>query len=99
MAAHAGRVTSLNTTAPTGRVTFTGTVVKRQWKDSDWGGAMKITVKVTEADGGVWLVWVTEPSSIESEVGSVVTMTANLSASDKPEFVFGKRPTKASAVS
>ena len=59
---------------------------------------MKMTVKVT-TDAGVYLVWVTEPSSIDPEVGDTVSLTATLSQSnDKPHFAFGKRPSKASVI-
>lgn len=85
--------------APEGRLEFQGEVVSRKYHDNDFGGAMKITVKVTEPKG-VWLVWVTEPSSLECEKGDTVKMTATLSRSDRDEsFAFGKRPTKAEVVS
>lgn len=84
--------------APTGRVTFEGQVVSRRWKDSDYGGAFKLTIKVTEPNG-VWLAWVSEPSAIETERGDIVRLTATLTPSnDKPHFAFGKRPSKAQVV-
>lgn len=85
--------------APTGKVTFTGTVVSRKWHENDFGGAMKITVKVSTPEG-IYLVWVTEPKALgNTEVGDVVNMTATLTQSnDKPHFAFGKRPSKASIV-
>lgn len=82
--------------APRGRVAVEGLVISRKWKDSDYGGAYKITLKMTEADGSVWLGWVTEPSSIECERGDMVALTAAWTpSSDKPYFAFGKRPSKA----
>jgi hypothetical protein len=88
----------VNVPAPVGRVAFTGRVVSRKFHDNDFGGAMKITVKVT-TEAGTWLCWVTEPRSITSEVGDMVTMTATLTPSnDKPHFAFGKRPSNASVV-
>lgn len=80
--------------APVGRVTFEGVVVSRKWKDSDYGGGFKITVKVTEPNG-VWLAWVSEPSSIETERGDLIKLTATLTRSDNAHFAFGKRPSKA----
>lgn len=48
---------------------------------------------------GVWLVWLTEPSSIETERGDMVQMTATLTPSDNdPAFAFGKRPSKATKI-
>src|SRR5690606_19835151 len=67
--------------APTGKVTFTGTVVSRKWHENDFGGAMKITVKVFTPEG-IYLVWVTEPKALgNTEVGDVVNMTATLTQS------------------
>lgn len=84
--------------APSGRVTFSGVVVSRKFKDSDYGGAFKLTVKVSTPEG-VWLVWLTEPSSIETERGDIVQMTATLTPSDNDSsFAFGKRPSKASKI-
>lgn len=84
--------------APTGRVEFTGEVVSRKWRETDFGGSMKLVIKVT-TDAGAWRVWVTEPSAIETEVGDIVRMTATLAQSDDdPSFAFGKRPTKATIV-
>lgn len=85
--------------APTGKTTFTGTVIKIAWHDNEFGGCAKITVKVTQ-DDGVWLVWVTRPAAIhEVERGDIVNMTATLTRSDRdPAFAFGKRPSKASVI-
>ena len=84
--------------APEGRVTFSGVVIKRAWKDSDYGGAFKLTVKVKDAQGNVWLCWVSEPSKFSCERGDVIEMTATLTRSDSPHFAFGKRPAKFSVL-
>lgn len=78
-----------------GRQTVEGTVVSRKVHESDYGTSWKLTVK--HADG--WCVWVTEPSSIITEVGDVIRFDAKLEVSDRdPKFAFGKRPTKASII-
>lgn len=79
--------------APEGRVSFEGVVVSRRWKDSDFGGSFKLTVKMT-TPAGVWLAWVSEPSKSECERGDIVSMTATLTRSDNAHFAFGKRPSK-----
>jgi hypothetical protein len=89
------------------RIVVTGTVVKVDWKDNAYGSRQVMTVK--HADG--WLVWGSVPASLNVndsgyitvdsgvDVGDVVTFTATIEPSDKPEFGFFKRPTKASHVS
>ena len=79
--------------APIGdRVTFTGTVIKVAFHDSQFGRSLKMTVK--HADG--WAAWGTVPAGLEVEKGNTVTLTANLMASrDNPTFAFFKRPTQA----
>lgn len=94
----AERANEVEADAPTGRVTFEGVVIKRVWKESDFGGGYKLTLKVKNSDGATWLVWVSEPSAIETERGDVVQMTATLTRSDKANFAFGKRPSKASVI-
>lgn len=97
-AAKAAQEAEVQVPAPSGRVVFTGAVVSRKWHDNDFGGALKLTVKVT-TDAGVWLVWVTCPSAINPELGDTVSMKATLTQSnDKPHFAFGKRPSKATIV-
>jgi hypothetical protein len=88
------------------RIVVTGTVVKVDWKDNGFGGRLVMTVK--HADG--WLVWGTVPQSLTTDdqgyittesgvkAGDTVTFTATIDPSDKPEFGFFKRPTKASVV-
>lgn len=77
---------------PTGKaIDIEGTVVGRRWKDSDFGGAMKITVKL----GNGSKVWFTEPSNIITEVGdSVKGRLSQITASDDTSFGFGKRPSR-----
>lgn len=88
----AERAAEVKVPAPTGRVTFEGVIVKRVWKDSDFGGAMKLTVKVT-TPAGIYLVWVSEPSKVQFERGDTIRMTATLTRSnDNESFAFGKRP-------
>ena len=78
-----------------GRITFTGTVVSRKWKDSDFGGAFKLLILADVAEGQVCKLWGTEPSAIEAEKGDRVQMTARLERSnDDAGFGFYKRPTK-----
>lgn len=85
---------------PVGRVTFDGVVIKRTWKDSDYGGGFKIIVKVTEGQNAngedrVWLVWVSEPAAIETTFGDTVRLTATLKTSNKPYWAWGSRPSAA----
>jgi hypothetical protein len=80
--------------APAGRQTFTGTVVGRKLHEGYYGSQLKMTVKVTTPEG-IWLCWVTVPTNVDVERGDTVTLTANLTVSDRdPAFAFGKRPTK-----
>lgn len=96
----AERASETRIDAPVGRITFEGVVVSRKWRDSDYGGAYKLVAKVDDQErGGIWLVYVTEPSKIETERGDVVRMTATLTRSDRDNsFAFGKRPSKAQVV-
>lgn len=86
--------------APVGRITFEGVVVSRKWYDSDYGGAYKLVVKVDDPSlGGVYAVFVTEPSKITTERGDIVRITATLARSDRDRsFAFGRRPSKASVI-
>lgn len=89
---------------PTGKgVKVTGTVVKVDWKENAYGGRLVMTVK--HADG--WLIWGTVPQTLVADergyisgdsavkAGETVSFTATIEASDRPEFGFFKRPTKA----
>lgn len=87
------RKSEIEVEAPVGRVEFTGTVLKRVWKDTDFGGSFKLTIKVKNAANEVWLAWVSEPTNAECGHGDVVQMRATLTQSDdQPHFAFGKRP-------
>ncbi len=84
-------------------IVITGEIVSIKWRDSDWGGDYKITVK----DDRNFRVWGTAPRAILDAVavgtieaalkGARVEFTANVTASDDDEtFGFFKRPRKAS---
>lgn len=94
--------------APTGRVTFTGTVVSAKLYEGAYGSSVKLTVKVTTADGS-WLAWMTCPSALQDAVwnserrdlgdttpvmikGATVEVKATLEAGREPHFAFAKRP-------
>lgn len=88
---------------PTGRVEVTGTVLKTEYYDSNYGETLKMVVK----DDSGFLVFGTVPSSLQLvtvgevqrglEKGNRVKFTANVTPGDRdPKFGFYKRPTKAS---
>lgn len=52
--------------APTGKVTFRGTVVSVKDQETQYGDTTRITVKVT-TDAGVWLAWGTCPAKMIDE--------------------------------
>lgn len=86
------------TAAPTGRVTFTGTVIKCEARDGFRGVELKITVKVTTADGN-WLAWGTAPSGLFgngvdslSVRGQQVEITATLAPGRDAHFALMSRP-------
>ena len=94
----AERAAEVKVPAPSGRQEFSGVVVSRKWKDSDYGGAYKLTVKV-ETTGGIFLVWVSEPSKVETSRGDIVSLKATLTPSDRdPAFAFGKRPSNLTVI-
>lgn len=77
---------------PQGRFVLTGKVISRKVRDTEFGPVWKITIE----NSAGWRVWVSEPSSITTEVGDQVKLTATVTASnDDPSFGFGKRPAKA----
>lgn len=96
----AERAAEVRVDAPEGRITFEGVVVSRKWRDSDFGGTFKLVIKVDDPErGGVWLVYVSEPSKIATERGDIVNLTATLTRSDRDRsFAFGSRPSKARVV-
>lgn len=88
--------------APTGRVPVRGLLVSKKSVDSDWGTAIKGTVKVATPEG-VWLAWGTVPSSLlyygeRAEVGDVIEFTATLKPGRDAHFALWSRPTKARVV-
>jgi hypothetical protein len=93
----AERAAEVQVAAPTGRVTFSGVIVKQEGRDTEWGYVVKLTVKVTTPDG-IYLVWVTKPSKVTCEKGDTITMTATLTRGNTEHFAFGKRPSAASVV-
>lgn len=65
----ADRATETLVAAPQGkRQTFTGEIVGAKVLESQYGATLKITVKVTTADGGSWLAWGTCPRAISDAV-------------------------------
>ena len=80
-----------------------GKIVSIKWKESVYGGAYKITVKIETPDGS-WLTWGTLPSALEDftqEItaeglkGALIAFDARLTqSSDSNHFTFFKRPTK-----
>lgn len=96
---------ALTTPLAEGRYEITGEIVSTKWVESDFGGAMKMLVKM--ADGNK--VYGTMPNSlrgiptdeahtyVNTEKGDTVTFTAAVERSkDDEHFGFFKRPTKAS---
>lgn len=89
----------VNIPAPTGKVTFRGTVVSSKVMEGPYGRSIKATVKVTTPTG-VWLAWGTEPASIldqlnrhqERKRGYEVELTATLKAGREPHFAIMSRP-------
>jgi hypothetical protein len=84
--------------APTGKVTFRGTVVSWKRQEMSSFDAYKGTVKVKTPEG-IWLAWGTIPASILDESakhgpvrGCEVEITATLLAGREPHFAIIKRP-------
>lgn len=85
--------------APVGdaRVTVEGEVVSVKWMESQFGGAFKITVKVT-TDAGQWLAWGTLPRSVEDaefeahEVARKAAFDAVMDWMDADEATRGEEP-------
>lgn len=93
---------------PTGTTVVVGEIVSVKWHDNDFGGALKMTVRVEVPGVGAYRVWGTLPSNLETEhvkiqnngervglKGARVEFTANLTPSkDDTSFGFFKRPRK-----
>lgn len=74
---------------PTGRVTVTGTILKVEERESQFGTVTKMTVK----DETGFIVWTTVPRDLVAERGATVKFTVTLTPSDRdPKFGFGKMP-------
>ena len=84
---------------PKGRIKITGTVLKTDLRESQWGDQLKVTIK----DERGFVVWMTCPSSLAIvqagefqrglERGDKVEVTATIEPSEKDaKFGFGKRP-------
>lgn len=84
-----------------GRVRVRGLVLMTKWKETNFGGALKMLLQV-EAEGGAFKLWGTVPAALDSDElrGSVVEFDAKLERSrDDAAFGFFSRPTKAAVVS
>lgn len=86
------------------RQTIEGTVVSAKWHENDYGGSLKMTVKV-ETDEGSWLCWGTAPSSLDEFVmdlgglrGCKVRFDAKLKQGRDDHFALFSRPTKAAVL-
>lgn len=78
---------------PTGRQTVTGTIVATKWQDSDYGGSLKMLVRV-ETAAGSFRLWGSVPTKLDAHAGDAVTFKATLERSDREEsFGYFKRPT------
>lgn len=102
------RAEEVHVPAPSGRVTFEGTVVSAKWHETAFGNAIKMTIKVSTPEG-TWLVWVTAGADLREAYfatgqtgdmvgwlrGRRVSLTATLTPGKEPHFAFGKRPTGA----
>lgn len=84
--------------APSGKVTFKGTIVSTKSRESQFGVQYKMVVESEEG----WKVWTTIPAALFEAVegygldrfkGLKVEITCTLERSkDDPSFAFGKRP-------
>jgi hypothetical protein len=81
---------------PEGRLTIEGTVLTTKWQESDFGGSLKMLVKVTTPQG-VYKLWGSVPSAISPERGDFVKFMAQVTAKETG-FGFFKRPTQAQVV-
>jgi hypothetical protein len=82
--------------APTGRLTFRGTVVSLKARRNKYGIQHKLTVKV-HASAGSWLAWGACPAALLRELsdnprGTEVEITATLKQGRDPHFALMSRP-------
>lgn len=79
-----------------GRQQIVGTILKLDWKDTDYGIRHTMTVK----DDRGFVLWGTRPDSLaEAEKGDRIKFAATVTKSDRDEtFGFFKRPVKAERV-
>lgn len=92
----AQEATETKTDAPVGRFAFRGTIVFSKVVEGDWGMVTKLLIKVEDATGAVYKVWVSRPTGLDFERFDTVEMTATLKRSDRDaSFAFGSRPSNA----
>lgn len=78
---------------PTGRVVIAGTIVATKWQDSDYGGSLKMLIRV-ETPAGSFKLWGSVPKGLDAQMGDAVTLKATIEPSERDEsFGFMKRPT------
>jgi hypothetical protein len=78
--------------APTGRITFTGTILSLKTQEGYMGSIEHKMLLLAE---GGYKVWTTVPQALRDAVkGQVITLTATLTPSNQDAtFAIGKRPT------
>jgi len=92
----AERATEVMVAAPQGkRISFQGVVVGAKAVESQWGVAVKITVKV-DGEGGSWLAWGTMPQGVQDDAWSDAEAAAWRAAgkdgnAKTPERICGRR--------
>lgn len=78
-----------------GRQQIVGRILKKEWRDDDYGGRDVITVK----DDRGFILWGTCPRAVDIERGERIKFAATVTKSDRDEcFGFFKRPAKAERV-
>jgi hypothetical protein len=84
------------------RLTITGRLVSRKWKETQFGSVEKCLV-VVDTSAGEYKVWGSIPQALYNQgvaVGDLVTFCANVEVSpDDASFGFYSRPTKAQVLS
>lgn len=77
------------------RLCIVGTVLSTKYVETDFGGFLKMLIKV-ETEDGVYKLWGTVPSKLTVSRGDIVRFNARLEVSrDDKSFGFFSRPTKA----